>query len=60
MKKETYQTKKIAIVVVIIVAHDMMCSARHGFMNPRGYLGMGMVGAGTGQLGDTRSKPTPA
>ncbi len=34
-------------------------SVRHGFVNPRGYPGMGKAGTGTGHLVVTRRKPTP-
>ena len=34
-------------------------SVRHGFVNPRGYPGMGKAGMGTGHLVVTCQKPTP-
>jgi len=36
-----------------------MASVRHGFVNPRGYPGMGKAGTGTGDLVVTCRKPTP-
>ena len=35
------------------------CRARHGFVNLRGYPGMGSPGMGRGLTWDTRRKPTP-
>ena len=34
-------------------------SAHHGFVNPRGYVGMGQLGTGTGTAWGTHSKPIP-
>jgi len=39
--------------------HSTTTSVRHGFVNPRGYPGMGKAGTGTGHLVVTHRKPTP-
>ncbi len=37
----------------------VVSSAWHGFVNPRGYPGTGMVGMGTGTVRGTRTQPVP-
>ena len=39
--------------------HSILPLVHHGFVNPRGYPGMGKAGTGTDHLVVTRRKPTP-
>jgi hypothetical protein len=51
------------VVNKVKISFDVKCEggsrARHGFVNPRGYLGMGWAGTDAGLLGVTCRKPIP-
>ena len=54
-----YTPERVYVKSECMMRCGQVTSARHGFVNPRGYPGMGGAGTGMGGLGGTRRKPTP-
>ncbi len=49
----------VPTAVTLTLSRNLFTSDGHGFLDPRGFVGMGLVGVGVGQYYCTHTKPTP-